>query len=258
MPEPDTLPIVAPYDLRPLHFEALEQLEFDEWLQIGQTLHDMGQSLSWWLGDWWVYGETHFGEEHSQGAPTDFRSQKTIANAASVCSRITPDRRRAELSYSHHAVVAYLDPPKGDEWLQTAIDEGLSVHKLRDRIRAINVDPDLEPIPEPEPDRPDKPAPPPVNGYRLRALVDSTEAIAPEILAEWASPEDARALRHWCAQLMKAIDQQHAAEQAQADAALDEIDTILNAPHLDTRKTVDDITGPTPTSQTSPKSKSLS
>jgi hypothetical protein len=46
-------------------------------------------------------------------------------NMAYVAGRFAPERRRAELSFSHHAEVAALAPDEQEEWLDRAQASGL-------------------------------------------------------------------------------------------------------------------------------------
>ncbi|MBT6275089.1 MAG: hypothetical protein HOI95_13235, partial [Chromatiales bacterium] len=50
-----------------------QHTDIKTWLEIGKALDDLLQSqetrmsmVYWWVGDWLVFGEKHFGEEHTQ------------------------------------------------------------------------------------------------------------------------------------------------------------------------------------------------
>jgi len=108
---------------------------FEEWVSVMETMNQVGQSHTFWLGDLYLVGEQFYGEERATSImdSTDW-NLKTLQNAASICRRIEPTRRREELSYSHHAEVGYLEPDEQDYYLQKAIDNQLSVTKLRNMI----------------------------------------------------------------------------------------------------------------------------
>jgi hypothetical protein len=55
---------------------------------------------------------------------------------ARVSRRFPLDRRRVELSWSHHLVVAALDPAEADEWLDRAEAERWNVAELRGMVRS--------------------------------------------------------------------------------------------------------------------------
>ena len=44
------------------------ELTFDEWQALGATLGRMAESVMFWLGDWWLWGEHHYGEAAAQAA----------------------------------------------------------------------------------------------------------------------------------------------------------------------------------------------
>jgi hypothetical protein len=110
----------------------------DDWEQIGETLRRIETGVSWWLADWWRFGEREYGESASQAAPTGLAA-KTLANYAAVADRIEPSRRREDLTMGHHAAVAGLeDPDVQDEWLDKAAANDMSVAELRGRIKHAN------------------------------------------------------------------------------------------------------------------------
>lgn len=113
-----------------------EGLSVDEWASYGPRLTMVADSVNFWLGDWWAYGDRRYGESAAQAAPTG-RSVQTLQNAAWVCGKIEPSRRREGLSFGHHAEVAGLEPERQDALLADAEREGWSVGELRGRVRGI-------------------------------------------------------------------------------------------------------------------------
>ena len=109
-------------------------LSFEDWQEAGATLFTIVSGVQWAMGEWWLYGETQFGEEAAQALPLDYQL-KTIQNAAWVASAIPSSRRRVELSFSHHAEVAGLPPDEQDRLLSLAVDKQLSVRELRLELR---------------------------------------------------------------------------------------------------------------------------
>src|SRR6185312_2349893 len=43
-----------------------EDLTYERWASIGQTLQQLERSVGFWLGDWWNYGERRWGELSAQ------------------------------------------------------------------------------------------------------------------------------------------------------------------------------------------------
>ena len=131
-------------DLIPLHNVELSQTglrwtvqpTFDAWAAAGAQLDRVDSSYLWWRGDWYNAGDYWFGEEAPQALPEDPATLKTIQNAAWVCSRFEPSRRRAALSFAHHAEVAGLEPADADELLDASERNGWSRSKLRAAVRA--------------------------------------------------------------------------------------------------------------------------
>jgi len=112
-----------------------EAMGFDAWLRVGHTFKLMEQSVLWWVGDWLVFGEMRYGETYAQAVDATGREYQTIANAKYVAGRIEFSRRRENLSWSHHAEVASLDPEEQDEWLATAENHNWSQRELRRALK---------------------------------------------------------------------------------------------------------------------------
>ena len=123
-------------------------MPYEQWENFGRALGAVGRAASFWIGDWLIFGESIYGEDHAQAIEPDAADRyeltqrvtglahQTLLNASSVCRRVPRERRRSELTFGHHAVVAPLEPAEQIEWLQRAIDEAMSVSDLRAAIRA--------------------------------------------------------------------------------------------------------------------------
>jgi len=136
------------YQDRSLNITRKTKPKFEEWASLMATFNQMAESSPFWRGDLYLKGEEWYGVDVATSIfePDKWRL-KTWQNNASICSFIEATRRREELSYSHHAEVAYLkptqfkDPPRATTgelqsyYLQIAIDNHLSVRKLRDKIK---------------------------------------------------------------------------------------------------------------------------
>lgn len=113
-------------------------LSEDEWRASGLALGKVESGVSWWLGDWWAFGEHRYGDRKAlvESDDWDGPSYQTCREAA-VVSDAFPEmfRRRNNLSFSHHKEVAALQPADQDRFLDRAASEDLSVMKLRAVIR---------------------------------------------------------------------------------------------------------------------------
>lgn len=128
----------AKYEKRALKITRKTAPPFEQWESLMVSLNQMQESGGFWRGDLYLAGEEWYGENKATSIfdPTIW-SVKTFQNNASVCRRIPHESRRRELSYSHHAEVAYLkDESAQARYLQIAIDNMLSVRKLRELIRS--------------------------------------------------------------------------------------------------------------------------
>lgn len=138
--------------------EGLElegEITQEDWLEFGQRLNQLKDSIQWILGDWANLGIDN-AENWVEDSPTDDNTSKgkykrllektdyaygTLSNFAAVSRKIPIPRRRGNLTYSHHVEVAYaiLDEEEQDYYLDLAEkgDENgiLSVRKLRDLVR---------------------------------------------------------------------------------------------------------------------------
>jgi DNA modification methylase len=118
--------------------ELPEGLAFDEWEHIGAILDHVGGAWQWWYGDWYRYGERHYGEAHTQALGPDDPAYQTKANAAWVAASFCQlSRRRESLSFSHHAEVAALEPQAQEALLMEAERERWGVRELRQAARRM-------------------------------------------------------------------------------------------------------------------------
>jgi hypothetical protein len=102
---------------------------YEQWEALGVMLARLSASSCWLIGDWLNFGETVYGERAYQAADLGLAVQ-TVTNYASVARKIPPERRRASLPYSYHAVVAPLEPAEQDAWLEKAEREGWTRRQL--------------------------------------------------------------------------------------------------------------------------------
>lgn len=118
--------------------EIFGGVAFETWEMIGQWLGQMAKGIQWALGDWLHYGESQeaWGETYSQGIDATGLDYQTLANYRWVSSRFEIDRRREKLSWTHHMVVAAMEPRLADEWLDQAERESMSTQALKDAIAA--------------------------------------------------------------------------------------------------------------------------
>ena len=118
----------------PVGWQLPQDLTEAEWRQAGEMLGKVERSVTWWLGDWWAFGEARYGERKAVVEADGWEGPafKTCANAASVCESFKEtSRRREHLSFSHHAEVAALPRDEADAVLSWAEQPVAGTGKLR-------------------------------------------------------------------------------------------------------------------------------
>lgn len=118
-------------------WEPARTLTFAEWREAGDQLLRVGRAWQWWVGDWILYGESAYEDRYADVLEQTGYEYATISHVISVARRVDASRRREELSWSHHAEVAPLDPEQQVEWLQRAVDEDLTLARFRTVLREV-------------------------------------------------------------------------------------------------------------------------
>lgn len=113
-----------------------QNLEHPEWVRWGRRLGATSRVSNWWVGDWLEYGASRWGEKYSEAAKITGYDVKTLRNIAYVARRFDLSRRRDNLTWSHHAEVAVLEPHEQNTWLDRALADQLSVADLRTELRS--------------------------------------------------------------------------------------------------------------------------
>jgi hypothetical protein len=119
-------------------------LSFEDWAKAGRQLSGIMDSSAWWLGDWLVFGKTHYSDCYQlaiQGAGLRYQ---TLRNYAWVARRFDLNRRRAKLTFQHHAEVASLPIEEQDRLLDQAEAELWTTKQLRNAIRQSGVEESAE------------------------------------------------------------------------------------------------------------------
>lgn len=147
----------------------------DQWAGVGYLLAAQevysGAALKWFIGDWLLHGEEKLGDVYTQYLGPETWDYKTVQNCRWVASRISAERRRADLSFAHHAEVAGLPPVVQDRLLSLAASEGMSRDDFRAHIKG-----------ERQTDRPaDAPNAPSV---KIALTVDALETTITEMMTE--------------------------------------------------------------------------
>jgi hypothetical protein len=106
------------------------------WLATGRRLGAIGRCSQWWIGDWIRYGTSRWGERYAEAARVTGYDVASLRNMAWVASRFDLSLRSDKLTWSHHVLLAPLEPDLQKHWLGRAREERLSVADLRVELRA--------------------------------------------------------------------------------------------------------------------------
>ncbi|WP_229909808.1 LmbU family transcriptional regulator [Streptomyces flavofungini] len=115
-------------------------LTFEDWERAGRQLSGIVNSSSWWLGDWLVYGKDHYTDRYQRGIRAAGLQYQTLRNYAWVSRRFDFSRRRAALSFQHHAELASLPIDEQELWLDRAEQMQWTTKQLRSAIRVARED----------------------------------------------------------------------------------------------------------------------
>jgi len=109
----------------------------DGWLEEGNRLAERHSRLQWEVGDWWSRGEHAYGERAKLAVElfAGRYSYASLRELGRVARAIEPSRRLDGVSWSHHQVVASLQPADQDRWLKGA--EEFPVRELRTAIKSL-------------------------------------------------------------------------------------------------------------------------
>lgn len=113
---------------------ALEDgLGFNEWREIGERLVRMADASNWWVGDWLAYGDRYRRDYTTAMQELDLKYSALVAYAY-VASKVEVSTRVEDLSWTHHRLVAPLEPTLQRYWLDEALRHGWTSRELEQAI----------------------------------------------------------------------------------------------------------------------------
>jgi hypothetical protein len=118
-------------EVTPTSWTPTGEMSFEDWCEAGTKLGQIAEAVQWWIGDWINFGATTYGEKYADALEATGYEYGSLANMASVAGEFESSRRRENLSWSHHAAVASLEPAAQESELDRAVAEGLSSKALR-------------------------------------------------------------------------------------------------------------------------------
>jgi len=129
-----------------------DDLRIEDWQALGRRLCTMEQRVSWWLGDWWAFGDHHYGARAKMVAEGVFgASCGHLRNMAVVARRFEPSCRHDKLSFTHHQEVASLPSDVALAVLSAAAAHGWSARETRIEVLRRRLEAELPPAARPSP-----------------------------------------------------------------------------------------------------------
>jgi hypothetical protein len=116
----NSLGLDIPAKLTPVSLALPKNLSYEEWASIGPKICRVRSFCTWALCDWLNFGEAKYGQTFSQAADATGLQPDYLAILKYVGSRVDACRRRESLSFSHHRLVAPLEPQEQDRLLSEA------------------------------------------------------------------------------------------------------------------------------------------
>jgi hypothetical protein len=127
----------SPSALSKIAWAPQRDLDHSDWLATGRRLGAIGRCSQWWIGDWVRYGTAKWGEKYAEAARVTGYDIASLRNMAWVASRFDTSLRNDKLTWSHHVLLAPLEPDEQRAWLLRASEERLSVADLRLELRGL-------------------------------------------------------------------------------------------------------------------------
>lgn len=108
-------------------------LGFNDWRRLGELLEQQRDANLWWIADWALAGEERYRRDYGP-ALEQIYARQSLHDLVYVARHVAPERRRDDLSFSHHREIASLEPDWQTVWLDDAQTHGWSTRELRQRI----------------------------------------------------------------------------------------------------------------------------
>lgn len=161
--------------LTPIGLTLPDTITKEQFQQVGLALGSMRESLHWAIGDLIATAERLFGEDGYQLIESLGISEVSRLQYIRVALRIAQDRRRIELSWSHHRAVAPLEPEDQDRFLEEAIKNQWTKGDLEDAIKK-----EL---------KGQLPPPPGRTGYVVEAVAEAAEKVWESAMPNLSDPD---------------------------------------------------------------------
>lgn len=118
----------------PTSLDLPENLTYARYEALLVALGRAHRTVAFMIGDALNQGEQKYGQKYHQAAEALNMTEETLMNYASICRRIPRERRKPELPFSVHALVAKLPPTEQTQWLEKAVKHDWKRRELREKL----------------------------------------------------------------------------------------------------------------------------
>jgi hypothetical protein len=126
--------------IHPVGLSLPDNLDCDQWLEVGLALGRVRGVLMWAIGDWWAFGEHRYGERTAvvQSEEWEGPAFGTCVNAATVCRRFKTPSRDGVVSFRFHQAIA---PIEDEQWrleaLAWAVNKKPTILALQQHVKEV-------------------------------------------------------------------------------------------------------------------------
>jgi len=113
------------------------RLSIEDWNEVTETVGQLREVSRFWQGDLLNAGEKRYGQKYAQALDAFGLDPGSLRNIVSVAAKFPPERRRVELTWTHHRAVSSLPDDQADKLLDRAIADGFSATELTAIVREI-------------------------------------------------------------------------------------------------------------------------
>lgn len=126
------------FSMTPTSLVIPDGTDQDEWKELGNVLFNLDGAISWWLGDYAVYGERTWKFTYDALAKAYNKEVETLYTYAGVARSINSSIRNRGLSFAHHRLVQGLeDEQEQRKWLDLALSKGWTVQQMTAAMKPV-------------------------------------------------------------------------------------------------------------------------
>jgi hypothetical protein len=140
------IPTAPAIDAKVDTLEIDASITFNDWRRYGERLLGSGDTLAWYIGDWWNFGQDAFAMDYHDALANIVADRATVLECARVARAFPPRRagetahRISEITFACHQVLASVkDPEERMAWLEDVLRQGWTHRDLRRELQNANL-----------------------------------------------------------------------------------------------------------------------